>query len=149
MGIILRSLIDLYDVLPNSFYYETKARLRRSIIKGFNHFLFPGVVHPNFPNQNVRLAEDGGIYPYSEQTEYATLKGRALQLSQAIIYALSSEGLFTEEEDILRLSGFLNAVMRFQVNETINTAKELHINSDIYFQTIALYFRQMINSGLD
>ncbi|MFC2119444.1 hypothetical protein ACFLQ4_00085 [Bacteroidota bacterium] len=149
MGIILRALIDLYNVLPDSYYYDIKARLRKSVIKGFNHFLLPGVVHSNFSNQNIRLAEDGGIYPYSEQTEYTNTKGRALQLSQAIIYALNSEGLFTDEKDILMLRGFLAAVMRFQVDETVNPQKILHINSDIYFQTFALYYQQMINSGLD
>ena len=149
MGIIIRALINLYDVLPNTFYYETKARLRRSIIKGINHFLLPNIVHSNFPDQNVRLAVDGGIYPYSEQKEYTTFKGRALQLSQALIYALKTNGLFTDEKDILMLSGFLKAVIRFQVDETVNPQKVLHINSDIYFQTFALYFQKMINSGLD
>jgi len=149
MGIILKALIDLYDVLPYSYYYETKARLRKSIIKGINQFLLPDVVHSNFPNENVRLAEDGGIYPYSEQIEYTRRKGRALQLSQAIIYALNSDELFTDEQDILRLRGFLNAVMKFQVNETINYAKILHINSDIYFQSLSLFFLMVINSGLD
>ncbi|MGB5893611.1 MAG: hypothetical protein WBG58_05485 [Ignavibacteriaceae bacterium] len=149
MGIILTALIDLYNVLPYSYYYDTKARLRKSIIKGINHFLLPNVVHSNFPNQDVRLAEDGGIYPYSEQKEYTRHKGRALQLSQALIYALKSDGLFSAENDILRLKGFLNAVMRFQVSETINTRRVLHINSDIYFHSLALYFQQNINSGLD
>jgi len=149
MGIILRALINLYYVLPYSYYYEVKTRLRKSIIKGINHFLLPDVVHSNFTDQNVRLAEDGGIYPYSEQKEYTGHKGRALILSQALIYTLISDELFTEEKDISRLRCLLNAVMRFQVRETINHKKVLHINSDIYFQTFALYFQQMINSGLD
>ena len=139
MGIILRALIDLYNVLPYSYYYDTKDRLRKSIIKGINHFLLPNVVHTNFLKQNIRLAIDGGIYPYSEQKEYTKLKGRALQLSQALIYAIISDGLFTDRENILRLRGFLNAVMHFQVSETINPQKVLHINSDIYFESISLY----------
>lgn len=148
IGIILRALINLYNVLPYSYYYETKTRLRKSIIKGINHFLMTNVVHSNFPNQNVRLAEDGGIYPYSEQKEYTKHKGRALQLSQALIYALISDELFTEEEDLSRLRGFLNAVLHFQVSEIINHKKVLHINSDIYFQSLALYYQLKINSGL-
>jgi len=147
MGIILRALIDLYDVLPYSYYYKEKNRLRKSIIKGFNHFLLQDVVHSNFSNHNVRLAEDGGIYPYFEQKEYTRRKGRALQLSQALIYALKSDGLFPDEKDILRLRGFLNAVMKFQVNETINYAKILNRNSDIYFQSLSLYFLMVKNSG--
>ena len=149
MGIILRALIDLYNVLPYSYYYETKTRLRKSIIKGINHFLLANVVHSNFPNQNVRLAQDGGIYPYSEQKDYTKHKGRALQLSQALMYALISDELFTEEEDLSRLRGFLNAVMHFQVSETINHKKVLHINSDIYFNSLALYLQTKINSGLE
>jgi len=141
MGIILKALIDLYDVLPYSYYYETKARLRISIIKGINHFLMTNIVHENFPTQNVRLAKDGGIYPYSEQREYTKLKGRALQLSQVLIYALINDELFTDEEDLLKLKGFLNAVIKYQVNETINYKKVLHINSDIYFESLALYLR--------
>jgi len=149
MGIILTSLIDLYNVLPDSNYFDTKARLRKSIVKGINHFLMPNVVHLNFPNQNVCLAEDGGIYPYSEQKEYSKQKGRALQLSQTLIYALISDEVFTEEEDLSRLRGFLNAVMHFQVSETINHKKVLHINSDIYFHSLALYFQLKKNSGLE
>jgi hypothetical protein len=149
MGIILRALIDLYDVLPYSYYYKEKNRLRKSIIKGFNHFLLAEVVHSNFPNQNIRLAEDGGIYPYVEQKEYTRRKGRALQLGEALIYALKSDGLFNDGQDILRLRGFLNTVMRFQISETINPQKILHINSDIYFQSLSLYFLMVKNSGLD
>jgi hypothetical protein len=149
MGIILRALIDLYDVLPNTYYYKEKTRLRKSIIKGINHFLLPDVVHSNFPNKNVRLSVDGGIYPYSEQKEYTKNKGRALQLSQALIYALKSNGLITDEQDILRLRGFLKAVVKYQVNETINYSKILNINSDIYFQSLSLYFQQRINSRLN
>jgi hypothetical protein len=147
MGIILKTLIDLYDVLPHSYYYKEKNKLRKTIIKGFNNFLLQEIVHSNFPNQNVRLAEDGGIYPYSKQKEYTRSKGRAFQLSQALIYALKSDGLFTDEQDILRLRGFLNAVMKFQVNETINYTKLLNINSDIYFQTFSLYLLMLKNSG--
>jgi len=149
MGIILKTLIDLYDVLPHSYYYKEKNRLRKSIIKGFNNFLLQEVVHSNFPNQNVRLAEDGGIYPYFKQKEYTRSKGRALQLGEAIIYGLNCDGLFTDEQDILRLRGFLKAVVKFQVNETVNYAKILNINSDIYFQSLSLYFRMVKNSGLD
>jgi hypothetical protein len=149
MGIILRALIDLYDVLPHSYYYKEKNRLRKSIIKGFNHFLLQDIVHSNFSNHNVRLAEDGGIFPYSEQTEYTKNKGRALQLGQAIIYSLESDELFADREDRLRLRGFLKAVMKYQVNETINYKRILHINSDIYFQSLALYFQLRKDSGLD
>jgi len=139
MGIILTSLIDLYNELPNTYYHDIKERLRNSIIKGINHFLLPNIVHENFSNQKIRLAEDGGIYPYSEQKEYTKVKGRALQLSQALIYALKSDDLFSEKEDISRLRDFLNAVMKYQVNETIDYNKVLHINSDIYFESISLY----------
>jgi len=148
MGIILRALIDLYNILPDSQYSEVKTRIRKSIIKGLNHFLFPGIVHSNFSNKSVRLAEDGGIYPYSEQTEYSNVKGRTLQLSQTLIYALNSNDLFTDNEDVARLNGFLNAVMNYQVNETINYRKVLHINSDIYFQTLTLYFQLKMNREL-
>jgi len=149
MGIILRALIDLYNVLPYSCNYETKARLRKSIIKGINHFLLPNIVHANYSNQNVRLAKDGGIFPYSKQKEYTKNKGRALQLSQSLIYALKCDGLCTDTEDLVRLRGFLNAVMKYQVNETINHKKVLHINSDIYFESLALYLRLQNNSKLE
>ncbi len=149
MGIILTALIELYDVLPHSNYYDIKQRLGKSIIKGINHFLLPNIVHKNFSDKKTRLADDGGIYPYLKQIEYDNVKGRSLQLSQAIIYALLSKDLFTDEEDIIRLKGFLNAVMNFQVRETIDYGRVLHINSDIYFESFTLFFHMMKNQELD
>lgn len=139
MGIILRALIELYDILPNPFYYDIRNDLRKSITKGINHFLLPGIVHSNFPGNKVRLNKDGGLFAYFNEKEYIRSKSRALQLSEALMLALQSPDLFSTESDIKRINGFLNAAMKYQINETCNTRTVLHVNSDIYFKTLTLF----------
>ena len=113
--------------------------LRKSIVKGVNHFLIVGKVHPNFNNETIRLAKDGSIFPYYLQTEYSNNRARALQFTEALIYAIESPYLFTTLEDRNRLEGFLNAVVKYQVNETINFKRVIHRNSDIYFNILTLF----------
>jgi hypothetical protein len=149
MGIIMRALIELFDILPSCSYEEVKERLRKSIINGLNHFLVSDVVHKNFPHTGVRIANDGGIYPYAKQEEYTKFKGRALQLSQAIIYALLSKDLFVDDENRSRLRGFLTAVMNFQITETADSKNVLHVNSDIYFQTFSMYLQLITSKVLE
>jgi hypothetical protein len=60
-------------------------------------------------------------------------------LTEALLYAVESPNLFTEEADKIRLKGFLNSVVKYQMNETINTDRIIHRNSDIYFNVMTLY----------
>ncbi len=139
MGIILRALIELYDILPNPFYYDIKNDLRKSITKGINHFLLPGIIHSNFPDNTVRLNADGGLVAYFNEKEYIRSKSRGLQLSEALMLALQSPDLFLTKSDKKIIKGFLNATMKYQIKETSDLDKVLHVNSDIYFKTLTLY----------
>jgi hypothetical protein len=141
MGIILRALIELYDELPESYYHYVKIDLKKSIVKGINHFLYPGIVHHNFPNQKIRLGEDGGLFAYERETEYVKSEANGLQLILALIFAIESKDLFSNQVDINRLINFIDVMIKYQVDATIKIGNVIDINSDIFFESLTRYFK--------
>ena len=143
MGIILRALVELYNVLPNSVYNDLRIEIKKNILKGINHFLVPGIVNKNFPGQSTRLKSNGGIVAYMQETEYVKSEANGLQLILALIEALESKDLLTELKDIDRVNSMLNVLVKYQAQVTNKINSLIDINSDIFFESFTEYHRHI------
>ena len=143
MGIILRALVELYDVLPTSIYNDLRPEIKKKILKGINHFLVPGIVNKNFPGQSTRLKSNGGIVAYRQETEYVTSEANGLQLILALIEVLESKNLLTESKDIDRVNTMLKVLVKYQVQATNRTNSLIDINSDIFFESFTKYYKHI------
>jgi|GEM_PF-2547560 len=147
MGIILRSMVNLYEIIPANYgnknlSISSRKNLRNRIIKTINHFLIGGLAYPNDP-EKPRLQSNGKIAQY---IEYYNCKGKSILFGHFIMEALCDlirGNLFNtfSQADKQRITGFLNAIIRPIVNFS-----EIKNTSDTNMRSIGLYLNTPTNT---
>lgn len=155
MGITLRSLADLYDVIPENLINSNKtpdltddniAQLKRQIILTIDHFMAPGNgAEPKTGTTSTRLSKEGFVLPYkkmfAESRSHAkTHPGNELILG--LYYAYQCNDLFESEEkreSIRQLMETLVERVAILAQKNITTSSDVwmnciaHFNANVWF----------------
>jgi hypothetical protein len=159
-GIIIRALVDLFEVIPSEYdtdySYEIREKLRNQIAAAINHFLNDSENNGGYgedPAQQgqgqhgPRLRQDGRIWPYyrivdhygaSCSSYYEASITPAYELIDGLYYACKTPNLFnSHDKDIIEQ--FLNVITRNIVDGVNNSPNALPNHPDVRMKTIAEY----------
>ncbi|MGA9408688.1 MAG: hypothetical protein WBW71_16255, partial [Bacteroidota bacterium] len=118
-GIILRSLADLYSVLPSTYDVSLSSNIKSQIYKTINHFLIPGMTNSG----GARLDVEGRFWAYKMQASTDTI-GRDYRYgvvpSNFIhgLYYVLKHNILTTPDDQYTVRKFLTNCVGVQVYDT-------------------------------
>jgi len=138
-GIILRSLAELYSVIPSTYDRSLSSTIKSQIYKTINHFLIPGMTS----NGGARLDVEGRFWAYKMQASADTM-GRDYSygvVPSNLIHGLCSvlkHDILTTPEDKYIARTFLTNCVGVQVYDT-NKDPILEQNEEVNILSFALY----------